>query len=619
MVFAGVDNARAWALDQVSTLPKRWESRLIARWDSKRGQGLDCIAQTYAERDANIELRHTVEGFKVISIPLDASDSTICKAAEQLAERASEMARVYHQIDQLREAMARIAAAHGATPPDTKKFQNGPAVARMADPQWWRRQLRAVHAKHVEGAAIRLGYVNKKADPYVSRESLLRRAQQNERNAASLEATIATNEAGQEYTLAELAAKGPANKAIRRAELMTRIAGFERIADDMGHVGIFLTMTAPSRMHKFSTVGGRVFENKKYDGTTPGQAQHYHAKTWALIRAKLKRQGIGIYGFRIAEPNHDGTPHWHCLFFLDGANVAAFRAIVMHYCLRDSGTERGAIDHRVDWKPIDKGRGSAAGYIAKYVAKNIDGYRLDKDLIGNDAIETSHRVEAWASTWRIRQFQQIGGPPVGPWRELRRVKAMPANAPQHLQDAHRAANRQELPEGTSDKQAQWEAGAKWDKYVQAQGGVFCGRRYAIRIEKMQREGLNKYGEALAAVPIGVSTLETYTPAHMAWMNGKATRRLIVDSERHVWTITRKAAGSLGVQKPAFGGPWTCVNNCTGASNERGGNEQGSDKETDRGGNGGMGEGTRARASDSGGLRGAGYCGTGSYQYGTGTD
>ena len=614
-----IDTGREWAQAKVNALPDRWQSRLLGRWNHRKhqpGQVINLIAFD-GEACANIELRETVDSLAVLRIPLDASDSDICQAADELARRCKvletaalpeikpgpwALAYVFKTVNMVptlgtpamrRAAMGRIALGQGIEPPienpgKSDHVEDLPAIERMKDAQWWRRKLRALHAKHVEGAAIGLGYVSKKADPYCSRESVIRRAQQNERNAASLEATTATNEDGQEYTLAELAAKGPANKAIRRAELMTRIAGFERIADDLGHVGLFFTMTAPSRMHKWRTTGGTVLENPKYDGTLPNDAQKHLAKTWTLIRAAAARRGLHQYGFRIAEPNHDGTPHWHVLVFLapaykgraDTSAIPRFCALVRRYALGSGAdaTERGAKRHRCDFKPIDKGRGSAAGYIAKYVAKNIDGYKLDKDLIGNDAIETSHRVEAWASTWRIRQFQQIGGPPVGVWRELRRVEAVPATAPAHLIDAHRAANRQDVPEGVSDKQAIFEAGAKWDRYVRAQGGPTCGRRYAIRVETRQPEGTNKYGEEAAPVPMGVSTLERYQPEHMtpARMGGAglwAERRLIVESARYVWTIAKKTAQAIGRvfngMKAQLSAPWTCVNNCTGESNERG--------------------------------------------------
>jgi len=560
--------SEAFKADKLAGLPARWRKRIGQRYADLLPGGKAWPGGTQdADYHANREIAKITGRLATSRLPLDAKDSDICDAADFLSGRVVEMAQTCHDAPSLRAAMGRLAVGQGITPPDDK-IKDGPALARLACPLWWRRKLRRTHAKIVEGGAISLGYVNRARDCYVSAESLWRRAEQNERNAASLDATNATNEHGQTFTLAELAATGPANKAIRRAELMTRISGFERIAIELGHVGLFFTVTCPSRMHKFRTIkGGGVIENQRYDGTLPGEAQKYLARVWSRIRAKLKRDKIGQYGFRIAEPNHDGTPHWHLLIFVEAKHLDAFRAVVWRYALEDSPDEKGAHDHRVDFKTIDPERGSAAGYIAKYVAKNIDGYKLDKDLFGNNAIEASHRVEAWAATWSVRQFQQIGGPPVGVWRELRRVEDMPAGAPGHLIDAHQACNRIKGEDGEVIKPAKWEA------YVNAQGGVFCGRGALIKLATVLPDTLNAYGEPAAAKVIGVQTQsrEVYTPAHMAHMNGKATRLVdwIVESARHVWTITRKTAGAVPALVSEFEAasrPWTCVNNCTKEAN-----------------------------------------------------
>lgn len=47
---------------------------------------------------------------------------------------------------------------------------------------------------------------------------------------------------------------------------------------------------------------------------------------------------------------------------------------------------------------------------------------MDDDLYGNDAKDASKRISAWASNWGVRQFQQLGGPPVTLYRELRRIQ-----------------------------------------------------------------------------------------------------------------------------------------------------------------------------------------------------
>ena len=555
-----------WIDRQVCDLPPRWQKSLLNCWQSEvpGGRNFDPTIGHHPEFFANTHLRERADRLGGARLPLDASDIDICNAADQLAARSSELAKIYHNMAALRAAMNRLAQGQNVTPPkvwDAEKengYLDGPAVARMADPLWWRRKLRQVHAKLVEGGAIDMGYVNRAKDCYVSNESVYRRAQQNERNAAMMEETILVNELGQEFKLAELAAKGPANKAIRRAELMTRISGFEHIALDMGHAGLFFTMTCPSRMHKWATVKGadkRVFANTRYDGTLPSTTQKYLAKVWSRIRAKLARQGIKLYGFRIAEPNHDGTPHWHLLVFVPPEQLADLQATVWKYALKDSPNEPGAATHRVDFKPIDAGRGTAAGYIAKYVAKNIDGFKLDTDLYGNDGVTASHRVETWAATWRIRQFQQIGGAPIGPWRELRRIKSLPSGAPQHLIDAHQAVNK------ITNQEAGTVKSVSWAHYNRAQGGVYCGRKARIKISMIQPEGLNRYGEKAATRPKGIETVsfEQYRPE---WNPGLVATRTVywnVDSERHVWQVTSRRAN---LKSPAPLGPWTCVNNCT---------------------------------------------------------
>jgi hypothetical protein len=559
-----------WAHRKVAGLPYRWQKRLLRRWEKDRSSIDKTVlgGETEATRRAAWYLQDTVENLHhVKGLPLDASDSDICARADYLAERCNSLATEVHEKKTLRAAMEWVVRANSMAPwqgeadriemrgnvcatRECRDETDSIAIARMIDAFWWRGKLRKLHAKIVEGAAISMGYVNKQKDIYVSNESMARRMEQNRRNAAMLEATKARNEHGDEYKLAELVAKSVSNKAIKRGELMTRISGFERIARDLGHAGLFFTMTCPSRMHRWRTIkGGKVIENKKYDGTTPKEAQAYLSLVWSRIRAALGRRGLGLYGFRIAEPNHDGTPHWHFLVFHVEGREIDLEETIRKYALQDSPDERGAQQHRVDLKPIDWERGSAAGYIAKYVSKNIDGYKVEKDLYGNDTFETCHRVEAWAATWGIRQFQQIGGAPVGVWRELRRVKELPTGAPAHLVEAYHACNKIAKVEGAN-------ASVAYDRYTKAQGGVFCGRQYRIKVALQEADEKGRYGEKRAPRPIGVETIEKKRDGIIP--DGRIVNWL-VRSVRHVWEILR---GGAAKGHAAIGRAWTRVNNCT---------------------------------------------------------
>ncbi len=235
------------------------------------------------------------------------------------------------------------------------------------------------------------------------------------------------------------------------------------------------------------------------------------------------------------------------------------QATLLHYALEDSGDEPGAAEHRCDFVLIDKAKGCATAYIAKYVSKNIDGEHVGNDLEGKPAIESAKRVEAWCATWGIRQFQSVGCPPVSVWRELRRIPSLPSDAPEHLVRAHRAANKQVQRDGDERETV------AWDEYCRAQGGMGVGREACITLAKRLPDGLSRYGDAMQPRPFGVETVGV--PAHGA---NDQRRTWLIESARHVWSIERPQVRRFDWRRKFAEtaqptSPRTSVNNCTQTS------------------------------------------------------
>jgi len=267
----------------------------------------------------------------------------------------------------------------------------------------------------------------------------------------------------------------------RRNELMVRMRGYEEVAQAMGYVGVFLTLTCPSKYHAYEVSGRSNPRYCKEERFSPRDAQDYLNSVWQSIRAKWDRQGVKCFGFRVAEPHHDGTPHWHLMLFMHPDVVSKASAIFTDYALRVDGDELGAEQNRCDVKVIDPEKGTAAGYIAKYVAKNIDGFEVGPDFEAgalSDAQLTAARVKAWASTWGIRQFQQIGSVSVSVYRELRRL-----------------AQEEVLDDEVMP--AIWAAAdsADWAQFVELMGGALVTREgQALRLLKVLSDEENEYGE-----------------------------------------------------------------------------------------------------------------------------
>jgi len=331
-----------------------------------------------------------------------------------------------------------------------------PCIKRTTSARWWRKKVYRKQRQTIESIARDLGLVCQQKSAYSSKYSQEVRGKQKAKNAEYLANTYIENDEGQQYCLKDLHDRSVSNPYIRRAELMTRIKGFEMVADQLGHRGEFYTITAPSRMHARLKKGRA---NPKYDGTTPDEAHQYLTNLFCCIRSKLHRDGHKIYGLRVVEPNHDGTPHWHLLVFMAPEAIEPVRTIFRAYALQTDGDEKGAAQHRFKAEAIDNKKGTAAGYVAKYISKNIDGTHIDTDLHGNKATESARAIDAWASTYSIRQFQFIGGPSVTVWRELRRLaeseqaSTITADCSPALLEAMQAADA-----------------AEWAAYVMIMGG-----------------------------------------------------------------------------------------------------------------------------------------------------
>ena len=419
-----------------------------------------------------------------------------------------------------------------------------PAIMRMQTETWWKGRLRRVASSWREHLQIALANVSKKHTPYASTMTVNEWREQKRRTREYLKGLELENEeTGERISLIDKFDGSVSNPSIRRGELMTRISGFEKICNEMGFIGEFYTLTAPSRYHATIKTGHR---NRKWNGASPTETQRYLSNVWQKVRAKLHREEIRIFGIRVAEPHHDATPHWHMLMFMLPENVDRVRQILRDYAYQeDNGelTTAKARKARFHAEAIDPEKGSATGYIAKYISKNIDGYALDGELddeSGKELKETAPAVSAWAARWHIRQFQFIGGAPVTVYRELRRMADSETAHGLSVEFAavHDAAH-----------------GGQWADYVNAQGGAFVRRdELEVRTWYQASDELNHYGEEITRIKgVYATSVGDDTP---------------ILTRLAQWKIVAKRAVDLAVDlQDASASSRSSVNNCTGQLTE----------------------------------------------------
>ncbi|MFZ5379515.1 replication endonuclease [Aeromonas hydrophila] len=473
---------------------------------------------------------------------------------------------------------------------EVDKFEGAAAslLVRLLDESWWQRKINRAWAIYCELIAILTGQVRKGVSPYASAHAVREFTQRKAAQQAWMAGMSAVNEElGQEIDLVDAVMGSVANPEIRRHELMVRMRGFEDMAQEQGKLGLFLTLTAPSSYHAWrqgSKDKAKTYQNEKFNGACPTDTNRLLCKQWARFRAALAREGIMAFGFRVVEPHHDGTPHWHCLLFINPEHQRDFLTLLAYHFTAAERAELKmpngdhldalaemkirnkmprikwlldvnspavvkAINPRVNWKEIDPTKGSATGYIAKYIAKNIDGHKVGMDYEAEAPVDhTTIAVAAWASCWRIRQFQQIGGPAVSVWRELRRLGDEVIEWDCILEAARTAADNN-----------------RWGDFINAMGGIDLPRKeHLIRLSKRLDEAANKYGEDVLRLmgvitDIGMTTAITRTEGWQIVRKGVNGSGL--GEQREPAVSERSELPSGGGSRP----PRSSVNNCTEGS------------------------------------------------------
>jgi hypothetical protein len=355
--------------------------------------------------------------------------------------------------------------------------------------------LEQVYGQGLESHLRNAAQVSAHTHQYVSKRAFEQFEYHQIESRKYLERTYIESQLGDLLSLAEVSDSTVSNPRIRRMEMMTRIRGMEEYASAHGYECLFITLTLPSRFHACHKKG---FRNNKFDGSSPKDGNGHLMKLWSHIRSKFSRTNLKPFGIRVVEPHHDGTPHWHMLLFVTPAQKPVLVEIFNAYVKADL-EQGGSLKHRLDVTYIDPERGSAAGYIAKYVSKNIDGEGLTTDKTGAPLrnAPAPARTRAWASLWKIRQFQFMGAPPVGVWRELRRMK---------------------IATGLIEKARQAADLGDWCAYTEAMlEPQLCGDRLGVELMKAHTSTVNKitgeyttsernaYGEPAPGKVVGVKS------------------------------------------------------------------------------------------------------------------
>ncbi|EJU5699396.1 replication endonuclease [Salmonella enterica] len=453
---------------------------------------------------------------------------------------------------------AGIAEHFKADPPEWSRFtgkkltpeQLKIAISRMISVRFWSRHFRTFTRRWREHLYITVGDVRRQRSVICSPQWVQHWMASRKRGREIMaETNIEDEETGETLPLLAAVDASVSNNERRRAEMLTRVKGLEelaaldRMSQDSDYVALFFTWTAPQQYHAWLETGRR---NRKWNGASPRETQHYFTRTFKNFSTALTRRDIHIFGMHITESHHDGTPHWHGILFVRREQESTLRDVFEMYANAEncSANRLGkppeqSPQSQIMIKPVDRRTGSPTAYITKHICRNLEGCApggRDKET-GRPWTELARHSAAWASLWGIKQFQFTGGPPVSVWRELRKLsdQKQADSVNPVFGELHRAA-------GAGD----------WAEYTRLQGGLPTARKnLTMRTWYQAASEPDECGQYTAIIK-GV-----YLPGTNKAPVVTRTRKWKVKAPRQ-----NAKAGSLRINRKPSLTPWTRINNCT---------------------------------------------------------
>lgn len=478
------------------------------------------------------DVRGIVDG-----LAINASESDIRDAADSIAASCSFQFAGKDHFALYAQAAAVFAGypIDIPVPNEAKGITAEGALLRLKDSGWWARKIRTYLMRGAEEAARQNKLTCKSVSAYASMGTVERIKQRDKKTREHMEACKLISDLGEELTLAEVAAKGLSNPRVRFAELMVRIKGYESIAEREGWVANFITYTAPSRFHAVKSRTGEVNEKwEKAGRPSVRDCNDYMQSVWSRARAVCAAENLPFWGVSVKEPHHDGSVHVHAMIFSRTPMEAVrFNEILRAEAMKDSPNEAGAKKHRYT---VERIRKSVGGYIVKYLAKNLssDDYRGEpaqdnlfdggegeqrdlftisadggKDYLKESVDEAVEKVRCWAGCHGVSRFRVFGGPPVGVWRELRRVRdrfdgSVDIEAVRSAADAGdygRYIDAMGGPERFKRRVKEYSVNEKTGR--KKTKTKFVKTSWQVELFKEMPEKANKYGEKSAPVVKGV--------------------------------------------------------------------------------------------------------------------